>query len=201
MGSACRLLGGRVIGYGTDSRASRLIAALVAVVVGVALSFVSVSPASAYSLTGCRWATPNVSLRNQMPAGPYYSAAGGAIANRSSATDVNLAVTASTSAALSIQLSNKWNNGYDGWTTWSCVGARYTNAVATLNPYYTDVFSGQKRQGIAAHELGHALGHALGLHHSGINSAIMWTSPAYVYNTYGYYQVRPDDIAGMNSVY
>ncbi len=94
-------------------------------------------------------------------------------------------------------LWNQGANGYDGWTTWTCSGTWRLSANVTLNPFYTNAFATLKKQAIWTHEFGHGLGAS----HTGTSSDIMWSSPAYVYNNYGYYWPTSIAVSQMNTLY
>ncbi|WP_416241756.1 matrixin family metalloprotease [Brachybacterium paraconglomeratum] len=92
------------------------------------------------------------------------------------------------------------NNGLDGRETWSYNSTKIiTKAEASLNTTNADkVATNEKRlRSIYSHEVGHVLG----LSHASQNTSIMYTCPACVYLQHGYYTPRPDDIAGVDSIY
>jgi predicted Zn-dependent protease len=91
---------------------------------------------------------------------------------------------------------NAGPSGYAGRTTWTCLGGAYLGANVTINPYYANSYNTAKRRAVWVHEFGHALG----LDH-GPSNALMNTCAPCVYENYGYYFLRPDDVAGMNSIY
>lgn len=174
-----------------------LSAAALAVVGG---TFIPVSAAVAWTTTGCKWNGPTVTWNaSNMSGGTYLTTAKAAATSWASRTDVN-GMGTNSSAGMYAYPDNLGANGYDGWTSWNpwnCSGGMlYWGSNVTINPYYTDAFSANKKTAIWVHEFGHGLG----LNH-GPSNAIMYTCPACTYNTYGYYYPVSDDIAGMNYLY
>lgn len=167
-------------------------------VLGLALGLVAMtsSRADAYVLNGCRWSSATITWMDNAISTSHKPAAQSASSRWSSSTDVNLSWSTAYKA-LKVGDYSMGNNGYDGWTTWSCPGGTYINANADLNNTYTNAFSTDKRTAIYVHELGHALG----LAHSNSLAVMMYHSPAHVYNTYGFISPRTDDRSGMNAVY
>jgi hypothetical protein len=50
------------------------------------------------------------------------------------------------------------NVDWDGLAVWNQSGIYFVNVNLTLNKFYTDSYSTNKRRSVAAHEFGHALG-------------------------------------------
>lgn len=173
----------------------RSVGILASVALALGICVVAVPAAQAYTLTGCSWGGPNITWEDQVPAS-YDAAAASASSRWSTATDVNLS-SSTAHKALVVGVSNEGANGMDGYTWWNCPFGSSISAFTTLNPYYTDAFTTNKRTAIYVHEFGHALG----LNHATASTVMMYTSPGYVYNTYGYISPRTDDINGMNSIY
>jgi hypothetical protein len=88
--------------------------------------------------------------------------------------------------------------------TASCSGGRWTTTIVTwFNRYYTDNYTGLKREVIIMHEIGHALGLAHVTNTAGLCSTlvIMDADIDAWYDTCGLTVLRQDDINGANALY
>jgi hypothetical protein len=146
--------------------------------------------ANAYATTGCHLDPQAYDVDSAF----YAPEIDASVAAWNSATDANMY--ASASAGLKVFAQNDGNTGYDGKATWQCTafGVNRTSQ-AWFNLYYS--YPQNQRRSVWTHELGHVMG----LHHSGVANSIMNSVSTYTYTNFGTYTPRPDDIAGMNSVY
>ncbi len=174
----------------------RAISAVATLAIAAGVLVAATLPAEAYATNGCTWSSATLNVRNQMPSGTYSTVAVDSISAWSTSTDVNLSPTTSTSAAWSIKTYDQGANGYSGYSYWTCLLGHFTNAQATLNPYYTDGYSTSKKRAVAVHELGHTLGLA---HASG--AVIMNSCPGCMWDSYAFWTPRTDDRNGINALY
>jgi len=162
---------------------------------------ISASSAEAYTKHGAKWPRANISWTSSLTDARGYSyraAASNAAHNWSSASDVNLVFLNQSPFVISKKAEG--NNGFDGRAVWSYNSNKImTKAEAYLNTSQTNAFGNNEKKLRAIYS--HEIGHVLGLGHAASNAAIMYTCPACVYNTHGYYTPRADDIAGVNSIY
>lgn len=166
-----------------------------AVVALVLASFIPASAASAYTKTGCKWSSSTVRWNGENIGSAWSPSAVSAALSWANYSDVN-GMTTTSSAVMYGYEDNAGPSGYAGRTTWTCLGGAYLDANVTINPYYANSYNTAKRRAAWVHEFGHALG----LDH-GPSNALMNTCAPCVYENYGYYFPRPDDVAGMNSIY
>lgn len=171
------------------SAATIAAAALLATSLGIAHA----PKAEAYAFTTCRWPSASISYANQASGASGTAFANGA-SSWSSRTQVSLY--SSGSSNFFFIRNNLGGNGYDGYTNWDCGASGTFRSTASLNGHYTDSFSSQRRQAVAAHEIGHGIG----LEHSGSN-ALMYTSASQFYSNTGKYYPVTDDINGINARY
>jgi Matrixin len=165
---------------------------------GALVLALAASPASAYKLSGQRWANvgtdPNAVI-NQTYSGTGY--AWESARNAWNATPTKVWITRSTTEPTTVKLydTNNSSVAWDGYTTWYYSGSTITSAVAYLNYYYTRNETSSTARGIAAHELGHALGLA---HETGCPIMVAYTN---LRKNCRVYEPTSDDINGVNAIY
>lgn len=174
---------------------ARLVASLLATVaLAATVSLTGHSSAEAYTYTGCKWPSSNVSYKNTA-AGDYYSTGNLAANSWTQLTDLNMSLV--TSSNLHVYSEFTGMDGVEGRSAWTCSGSSTVSANARWNTYYTINYSYGAKRAVICHELGHATG----LGHSSVGGAIMSASASGVYNTYGTLSPQSDDINGINNRY
>ncbi|OCC09512.1 matrixin family metalloprotease [Streptomyces sp. PTY087I2] len=184
------------------------------VVTSVALGSLAMvsTEVSAYNLIGCKYNTAGNSLRwtDTTSRNEYSNPAQWAISRwNSTSTQFNFAAVSS-GANLRLADGNFGNTGFDGiLLDASGVNPTSDNPLlkcrngywaetntAWLNRYYTDSYSGAKKQSVYVHEVGHALGLA---HRS--SCVIMHPTTSVRYDECGRSTPAQDDINGANALY
>lgn len=175
--------------------ARRVSGGAAAILVAAALCIAPAASAQAYTTSGCKWSSGNLTIRN-ITAGVYSTASSAAILSWNNLTDVTL--TASGSSPFVVTTYNA-ADGLAGKTTLTTVsnifGCKTTGANSAGNTTTMASYSAGKKRFAYAHELGHALG----LNHAG-NATIMAPAASW-YDTYLNNVPTADDIAGVNSLY
>lgn len=166
----------------------------IGVSLGLFLTLPAVSPAAAYSKTGCKWSSANVTYFANTT-GDYLTAYHAA-ASGWHATDVNMSHNTSSRF---IGTAHYWGfDGYAGWTNWQCNWLGNFNTVSSqLNKSYLDGYNATKKKIVALHEFGHGLG--LG-HSTAGGWPVMNSCPPCAYDG-GTTGLTGDDISGVNSIY
>lgn len=167
------------------------------------LSIMAVSPVFAYNLWGYEW--EDVDPLNYWynyydfeddpdTMGCWYYSAGDW---NDTGTEVNY-VLISYYPSPDVRCGKAYQSGvpWDGLCSITVQGTTIIYADVTINKYYTDSYSTNKKRSVTCHELGHAVG--LG-DSSGAVVMNGWTS--YRYDTYGIYTPQQDDIDGVNAMY
>lgn len=165
--------------------------------------------AEAYFLLECEQNGPTITWRaDSTVTTAYLDAIKLVMANWNNAP-VNMFLDQTTSGEeILLTKSNLGNNGINAITSWpgndrcnESTGYMNTPATITMNSYYMDGFSKQKKQNTIAHEVGHAIG----LAHSdttGTNDekTLMYSTDAN-YNTYKIFVPVLDDIRAAQAWY
>lgn len=165
------------------------------------LTFLAVSPASAYSLEGARWhGTPTsgcCATIHVQYSSAWYPGDSAAFDNARSAWNGSPAnvLLDNHSGALTVDDTSDSSVGWDGITNYSYSSGSFNYAHVLLNYYYTSGYSSATKQGVAAHELGHAMG----LGHT--NGCVLMTPNTPTRNSCGIYGPTSDEVNGINSLY
>ncbi|HTB78766.1 MAG TPA: matrixin family metalloprotease [Polyangiaceae bacterium] len=161
--------------------------------------------ADAYVLEGLRWAgTPtsgccaNLGVQYNTVTQSYDSAglfAGFVGWNHSFSSGVNVNCSTVSSSVWTVQDVYNPGSGWDGLTPITGSNGYFTMAMLQINYYYTQFYSQQTINGVAAHEIGHSLGlaHAPG--------CVLMTPTTAMRNSCGIYGPVQDDKNGVNSLY
>ncbi|MRG29815.1 M57 family metalloprotease [Laceyella tengchongensis] len=151
------------------------------------------SPTFAYVLWGYKWASPNITYECDMH-GDYTTQCNNGKTEWSNWTDVNLSY--SSNPGITTTAGNYGNVSWSGLcSVGSSSGSTVYRMDISINTYYTDSYSSQKRKGVITHELGHALG----LSHEnrlGPGGAVMYDNDGRTV-----YSPTQDDINGVNAIY
>lgn len=166
-----------------------------AAVVALALLAGGTATAQAYNLSGGHLPTTS----------PTYKISGGSSASRtawssgvSDWANAGAGVSPSTtsgSATVTLSEANDSSVSWDGITNWNNSGDVMTNVSARINAAYTAGYSSDKREGVAAHEVGHTLG----LAHSSTCVLMNPTTPDRT--NCGVFTPQQDDIDGVQAIY
>lgn len=181
----------------TRSRRGLRVLAITGALLGVLASVGVATPALAYVHTGCHWNTRTLRIDYRYVNGNFRTAMTSAKNNYNSATVLSLSLVDTSGPSFSAANSNYGATGYEGYTTWNCLGTVTTGAHSTLNQYY---LSGSEPltqlKVVWAHEMGHGLGldHVTGIHH------VMYPSASAAYGD-GVTGLTTDEVNGINSMY
>ncbi len=188
----------------------RFVQAVLVIIVSMAMVFLVVTPANAYSLEGPRWpgqpgaGTCCVSLTYRNLAGDSIVYNAGTAAGTAWTDSAALAVF-STSSTSNIDYgeANDSSVSWDGitlWNTHTSGGTTYFNdgMIVQLNYYYVQSYTPAKAQSVSAHEFGHALG----LGHNSSCVLMNPNTPSRYSSWCGYINTpQSDDVNGVNAQY
>ncbi|GGN94309.1 hypothetical protein GCM10010112_83490 [Actinoplanes lobatus] len=193
-------------------RAAVLASAVIAATAGLMLP---ASPASAYSLLGCKFTSGNLKWQPKIANSTYTTAATAAINDwNSTSTHFNF-TQVSSGANVHVADGNygaTWmGNSFSGITlnstqknpvTNSCSGGTWdTTMVTWWNRHYTDSYTSAQRETIMVHEIGHALGLAHTASASSCSAPVMSVNIDSLVPSCGRMAPRQDDINGANALY
>jgi predicted Zn-dependent protease len=164
----------------------------------VTLSVVAVaSPAAAYTTTGCKWGSKNLTINYAATNGNFRTAFNFATTNYSTSTDVELSTTTASGPSFTAVNTNYGATGYEAQASWSCPIGTTISAQVRANQYYLSGTEPQTRLKVVwAHEIGHALG----LNHVSSVTRVMYTRASTAYSN-GVTGLTSDEIAGINALY
>jgi hypothetical protein len=180
--------------------------AFLASIAGMTLAGFFSQNAAAYNLEGPRWSGQPTSgccahLYLQYAAALYPGDStvydNGRFAWNNTASANIFFYTASSSSIYATDQNNS-SASWDGRTTYTYSGGYFTHATVELNYYYFSTlnYPAEKKQGVAAHELGHVAGLA---HTSGC--VLMTPYSDTRWDTCGIKTPQTDDVNGLNSLY
>ena len=170
------------------------------VALGLAIMlFVSIcTQASAYSLWGYKWSSKAIYYEvHSNASGVNNTAFTGGIGSWNTNTNVTL-ISSSVNKTVYCNVISMSTVDWDGLCSPYVSGSLFSEVFCFLNTYYTGSYSANKRQSVAAHEIGHALGLA---DLSSGSTALMNGYTYYRYDTNGVYTVQTDDKNGVNYLY
>lgn len=168
-------------------------------------SLVAQAPASAYSLSGCRFgsATISVTANNAIPSG-YATPLSQARGDWSVKTDVTMPATPNPAAAIRVEFGN-YGNLFSGRAldTTTCPGGIHYPATKyiEINTYILNGYTSAQRQSVIGHEIGHHLGLAHNTNTASCGVATLMSSRDTFRHGCGIYGAVSDDVAGVNSRY
>lgn len=170
-------------------------ASAIALVSGLVLAPTS---ASAYTTTGCKWSSPNLTIDVSLTNGVFRTAINSALNNYTLGTDVNLTSTTSTGPSFTARNTNYGATGWEGQNYYVCPFGNTTSSQARINQYY--LFGTSDQEGRIRVVWLHEIGHGLGLHHVTSSSRVMYTSASQAFFN-GVRNLTSDEVAGINSLY
>ncbi len=153
--------------------------------------------ASAYTLTGCKFASGT----QDVDAGPgvtgnYLNALTNARSDYTANTDVTLTSVAGT-GNINSYVGNAGNTGWEAQAITHCVAGTTYWATVEINSYHLPSSSGLTRLKVVWE---HELGHALGLNHVSSVARVMYSSASTAYAN-GVTGLTADDKNGINFLY
>lgn len=187
-----------------DRRLARASLAGTALLITLACTLLTpASPASAYSLNGCKFSSSSIYWHFASGTNSAYNTVIKEAASSWNVTDVTL--TKQAGAGYTQVAANNWGNvSWDGYTNYACgSGGTHTSVVSIqINTYWTASYPTGKTRGVAAHEFGHDLG----LAHSSSDSSPCSSTHLMTPNTphryaCGIESPQQDDEAGVNHLY
>lgn len=170
-------------------------ASVIAIVSGLVLA---PNAALAYTTTGCKWSTPNLTIDVSLTNGVFRTAINSALNNYTLGTDVNLTSTTSTGPSFTARNTNYGATGWEGQNYYVCPFGNTTSSQARINQYY--LFGTSDQEGRIRVVWLHEIGHGLGLNHVTSSSRVMYTSASQAFFN-GVRNLTSDEIAGINSLY
>lgn len=168
-----------------------------AVVLGLFVGLGVAVPAGAYTTTGCKWPSTNITIRQNLVNGNFRTALGQARANYDNSTDLSVSLTDNSGPTFTAVNSNYGATGWEGQNSWVCGFGVTTSSQARLNQYYLSGLEPIARLKVVWL---HELGHGFGLNHVSTVTRVMYTSASAAYNA-GIYGLTSDEINGINALY
>lgn len=174
--------------------------------VAVILATTSLTPTSAYTLSGYKWSSPvvNYTIDSYFPGNNNVGASYSDSVNQTrywwnSKTEVYLYSSSSSAAEV-----RAYDYGYQSWdgqtsTTYNSSTKTIINSIVRMNRYYTDNYEQLHMNLVMAHEFGHLIGLGHSYFYSMMYYADVWNS--YQHNSDLQYGPVNDDITGVNLIY
>jgi predicted Zn-dependent protease len=166
--------------------------------VGVLATLVA-SPASGYTLLGCRWQSNYLFVDTSAVSGETQTLVNNAVADFRINTQITLYTSDATTSMLRVRLLNSGASGFEGRTISTCSSSGFfSTTMSELNTYYmTSTIPAAQKQVVWTHELGHALGAG----HTNMGMAnVMFSSASGAYSA-GVRKLMTDDKNAINAIY
>ena len=161
-------------------------------------SVVAAAPASAYTLSGCKWNKKSFTVNSAGTNGTMRTALSDAATVYDLSTDVTMVTSSTASSTLTAANNNYGQTGWEGIASPTCSSGVTSKVHIRANDYYLPNLSSQRAR-IKVVWL-HELGHALGLGHVSTLHRVMYTSASSAYYD-GVYTLTGDELNGINALY
>ncbi|MGW9113563.1 matrixin family metalloprotease [Microbacterium sp. NPDC055683] len=171
-----------------------------AAILGVLVSPLAATPASAYVLNGCKWnsTTININPSGVPSTSTYMTGFELAVADYHNNTQLNVYKSSSSTNTYTAAAANYGQTGWAGRNEWNCPFSLglITASYARLNSYYLSGSPSTRLKVFWEHELGHGFG----LAHTTVADRVMHTFVEKTWNL-GVRGLTTDDINGINYLY